>query len=349
VRRGALASVLSLSSRGHRRVAVVIVLTITAFLGALIPQSYHGLAIAVVLLLVALDIRLIRATGGLAFTRRTTLDERETGLRDLAYRRGFRLLGLAVAVELVIIIATNIIVAATSAPTQFGGFSSSSQLSNVITGRGLTWIVELLVMAPTLTIAWVDGDHLEADDTQTSRRGALLWLTLPALAGAWLLVVSTSPEQEVKASPNNGGSYNVQGASCAHFVAGRMVGSEFGATVGMRVEVCWNGTDAFVFGDPSIPLPQAAIARMNLPAGTLAGVPPSFVDPALPFLTSCGADNVDDFATVSGMSCTASIDGAGTLYYTVFARVSALPGGTGQHDVSLHLVVARDGRVVERP
>jgi hypothetical protein len=63
---------------------------------------------------------------------------------------------------------------------------------------------------------------------------------------------------------------------------------------------------------------------------------------------SCGADNLDDFATVSATSCTGVIDSAGTLHYSVHARVSA-PFGIGQRDVTLMLVVDRNGHVFERP
>jgi len=334
-----------LASRRARRVAVLVTLLATALLGSSLPPSFHGLGILVVLCLVVLDLLLVRATAGLAFTRRRTLDERESALRDHAYRRGFRLLGVALAVELLIVIATAYVSFALSTLGQNGSFAGSPELNNAITGRGLTAVIELLVMLPTLMIAWADPDHVEPRGREPGRRGVLLWLSVPAVAAAWLLVVSTVPEQATAASTNFSISFGLEGASCAHFSAGRVVGSQFGATVGLRVGVCWNGTTAFVAYDPSIPLPPSAIAAMSVPAGTSA----NFFNPADLSITACGADNLDDFATVSGMTCRSTVDAAGTLDYTVRAHVAALPGGIGQRDVTMTLVVDRNGRVLARP
>jgi hypothetical protein len=332
-----------LESRRARRVAVLATLLATALLGSSIPPSFHGFGILVVLCLLVLDLLLVRATAGLAFTRRRTLDERESALRDHAYRRGFRLLGVALAVEVLIVIATDYLSFALSNLSQNGSFAASTQLNNVITGRGLTAILELLVMLPTLMIAWSDPDH-EAPGREPGRRAAVLWLSVPALAAAWLLVVSTMPEQATAASTNSS-SFGLAGATCAQFSAGRIVGSQFGATVGLRVGICWNGTTAFVTNDPSIPLPPSALAAMGVPAGT----PANFVNPADLSITACGADNLDDFATVSRMTCRSTVDAAGTLEYTVRAHVSALPGGIGQRDVTMTVVVDRNGRVLARP
>jgi hypothetical protein len=333
-----------LASRRARRVAVLVILLATALLGSSVPPSFHGLGILVVLCLMVLDLLLVRATGGLAFTRRRTLDERESALRDRAYRRGFRLLGVALAVELLIVIATDYLSLALSNIGQNGPFSGSSELNNVITGRGLTAILELLVMLPTLMIAWADPDHVEPRGREPGRHAVLLWLSVPAVAAAWLLVVSTVPEQATAASTNSS-SFSMEGATCAQFSAGRIVGSQFGATVGLRVGVCWNGTTAFVAGDPSIPLPPSALAAMGVPAGT----PSNFINPADLSITACGIDKLDDFATVSGTTCRSTVDAAGTLNYTVRAHVSAWPGGIGQRDVTMTLVVDRKGRVLARP
>jgi hypothetical protein len=333
-------------TRRERRIAVVLTLAVTAVLGSNLPTSFHSLAIVVVLVLATLDILLVRATGALAFTLRRTLDERETALRDRAYRRGFRLLGAALAVALLLFIATAFILTATAGPSQNGSTALGSQISQVISGRWLVAIVELLVMLPTLMIAWVEGNRPEEERGAPQPHLSLLWLSIPALAGAWLLVNAFAPDQGVAPSLNSV-STSFPGAACTHYSGGRVVGAQFGAAVSLRVEVCWNGTDAFVVGDPSIPLPQSAIAADlgQLPTG----VPVGDVNPAQLDLTACGADTVDDFATVSATTCTGTIDASGTLHYTVRARVSVLPGGIDRRDVTLSLVVARDGRVLEQP
>jgi hypothetical protein len=332
-----------LGSRRARRLAVILIVTTTALLTSLVPTSLHGFAIVVVLALVSLDGIIIRATGGLAFSRRAALDEREMALRDLAYRRGFRLLGLAVVLALVLIVGTGILASVTTNGSSGLGIAV---VDNGITGRVLVALLESLVMMPTLVIAWIDRDRIDADDRPQGSR--LVWLAVPALAVAWLTLTVAAPEQAAATTTHT--SFSMAGATCAPFAAGRIIGTEFGATVGMRAGVCWNGHDAFVVGDPAIPLPQSAIDAMfaQLPPDARTAIPPAFINPAQPDVTACGADNLDDFATVSATTCTGRIDSAGTLHYTVRARVAGL-FGLGQRDVVLTLVVDRNGRVLERP
>jgi len=79
-----------------------------------------------------------------------------------------------------------------------------------------------------------------------------------------------------------------------------------------------------------------------LPAGVMA-------DPEDRFLTACGADNVEDFAAVSGTTCTAKVDADGTLHYTVYAHVAPWSLPFVGRDVTMELVVTRDGRVLSQP
>ncbi len=221
----------------------------------------------------------------------------------------------------------------------------SSVVDNGITGRSLVALLELLVMLPTMVVAWVevedDGDELRRD----AGRGRLAWLALPAVAAAWLVLMTAWPEEAAAGSPNT--LFGMAGASCAQYAGGRIVGAQFGATVGMRVGVCWNGRDAFVDGDPSIPPPRSAIDGMNrdIPASAQVPSPPLLAQPEV---TACGWDNLDDFAVVSATRCTGAIDAAGTLHYLVHARVAG-PFGFAQRDIVVSLVVDRNGRVLERP
>jgi hypothetical protein len=195
-----------------------------------------------------------------------------------------------------------------------------------LSGRLLVAIAELAVMLPTMAVAW------------SARNGGGRWTPLPGLAvpvlgAVWLLAIAWTPVQAAAVSRNFGVSGPAAvGSTCGHFVAGRIVGGGFGATVGMRVEVCWNGRSAFVVGDPAIPLPPGVVG-----------------DQGARFLTACGADDVEDFAAVSGRSCTATVDAQGTLHYTVRARVLPLALPIGARDVTMELVVTRDGRVLSRP
>jgi hypothetical protein len=116
--------------------------------------------------------------------------------------------------------------------------------------------------------------------------------------------------------------------------------------VGLRADVCWDGSVAYVLGNPSLPLPTRALRDYGAPGFT---PPASWVNPAQPMLSGCGLDNLDDFATVSPTTCTERIDASGTLHYTVSARVSPLPFGIGSRQVTVDLVVTRTGKVLEQP
>jgi hypothetical protein len=334
-----------LRSRRSRRIVVAAILAITVLLGSLLPQSLHGFGIAVVLALAGLDVLLVQATGGLAFARGRTLDERERALRDLAHRRGFRLLGLGALLEVVVLLASAFLT--TIVLPGHSGFGDSA-VNNGVSGRGVVILVQLLLMTPTLVIAWVDGDG-ESDETSggRGRSARLAWLALPAAAAAWLALILVAPEQVVTAS-NASVASGVQGATCLYVATGHMVGAEFGATVGMRVDVCWNGQDAFVLGDPSIPLPQSAAAAMEADIPPADRPPLSDMNSLNPGLSGCGQDNTEDFATVSSTTCSGVIDAHGTLHYSVHAVVSG-PLGIGQRGVTLTLVVDRRGNVLQRP
>lgn len=320
----------------------------TAVIGSLLPYSLHGFGILVVLLLAGLDVLLIDATEALAFAWRRPLDERERTLRDLAYRRGFRLLGLAAILEIILVIATGIL-SAVVGPSSVGGLTTTA-ISNGITGRALVVVVQLLVMTPTMVIAWSDLDHDIDEASRRSRPRRLAWFALPALIAGWAALLTLGPEQTVPAS-SNVTFVSSQGATCNHFARGRLVDAEFGATVGMRAEVRWNGHDAWVIGDPRIPLPRSAIDGMlaAMPPEERAAAPaPRMFNPDDPDLSGCGLDNSDDFATVSSTTCTGVIDIAGTLHYSVHAVVSG-PAGVGRRDVTLTLVVDRNGHVLQWP
>jgi hypothetical protein len=302
-----------------RRAAVLAAVALCALL--LSPIPLHGLGLLPVFALAALDAMLLAATGGLAFARTRRLDERQVALRDLAYRRGYRLLGLGVVLA---VIVSSIGLAV----VEFAGRASGgiSQVDSGLSGRLVVAMAELAVMLPTMVVAWSARGG-------GARRTPLAGLAVPAVAAAWLVVVAWTPVQPAVASRDFtiAGSM-ASGSTCRHFVGGRVVVGGFGATVGMRVEVCWNGRTAFVVGDPDVPLPPGVDGEK-----------------ASSDLTSCGADNLEDFAVVAGTTCRAAVDAEGTLRYTVSARV--VPAGLPilARDVAMELVVTRDGRVLRRP
>lgn len=341
---------------GTRRVLVLTTLALTAFLASDLPGSLHGFGVVVVLVLAGLDVILIRSTVGVAFARTRSLDERQRALRDRAYRVGFRLLGLA----FVLLLVTWILVPPLEAYISQGTSGPiTAQLDSGVSGRTLVAIVELLLIMPTLVIAW-SGPEPVADETTDRRSISTLrskhsrtaWLVLPVIAAAWIGVGAATPVQTALASTNFTQGFEMSGATCRHFVAGRIIGAQFGATVGLRAEVCWNHTDAFVVGDPLFPLPQSALVGLGPPGVSpppALSMDPSEFNRADPSLTECGGDSSDDFATLSSLRCTATIDSAGTLHYAVHAHVSALPFSIGARDITMALVVDRDGRILAQP
>jgi hypothetical protein len=327
-------------TRSMRRVAVISVAAITAVLASALPL--HGFGIVVMVALAGLDILLLQATGWLAFRRGSALDERQTALRDRAYRRGFRLIGLAVLLLWLLWFGSYVFVVGGATP------SAGDAIDGGIAGRILVVIAELLTMMATCVVAWREDGSPESDGgAAVAGQGLhgrwLAWLLLPAIVAAWLLAVAWGPPQAVApGSISVVGGGPASGWACHEFGGGTMVGADFGATVGLRAYVCWNGTDAFVWGDPAVP-PPASLNHYFKPYTALE------FDAANTLESGCGLDNLSDFAAVGQTTCTARIDANGTLHYTVSARVSPLPFGIASREVSVDLVVTRTGKVLEQP
>jgi hypothetical protein len=305
------------------RVCVVLVSLCWLIVASSLPYSLNGTAIVVLLALVALDVVLGVTTGWLAFAPSSRLDERQAALRDRAYRIGFRLIGAGVLVMFVLYIAGNIL----QAIIMDGQLRLPSDGFNARTALA---ILELLVIAPTVVIAWL----LPADrETVVGRRAR--WLPLfavPAVALAWLIGVLAVPVQAtaIATIPDNG--FAMGDATCGHFSAVDRVAYGFGGGVRLEAEVCWNRQQAFPVGDTSLPHPA------SLPAEEFAR--------PFPGLTRCAPVALDtDFGRVVE-HCSVEIDADGTLHLDVRGRVSPLPGGLGARDVQIQLVVTRDGKLV---
>jgi hypothetical protein len=333
-----------LRRRRVRRASIASMALLTALLSSALPL--HGLAILVVLAVAGLDILLIRGTEGLAFRRRHHLDERQLWLRDLAHRRGFRWVGL-------IALVLAVIAYASAAPSNAGGLGT--WVDSGVTGRFVIAAAEVLLMVPTALIAWIEPDVpiSEADVARRSAKGWPLWLVIPGLAAAWVATFVWAPPQTAPPGSFSAGGGGPSGSTCQEFAGGAIIGAEFGATVGMRADVCWNGKEAFVWGNPSLPLPadEVAQAEREIAAAYPPGAAPplNLIDPAMPVMSGCGIDNVSDFAEVSDLTCTERIDGAGTLHYAVHATVAPLPFSIVSRHVTVELLVSRDGKVLRRP
>jgi hypothetical protein len=304
--------------RRFERILVVAILIGTGLLASALPRSLDGFGLFPVLLLTTLDLVLIRSTRGLAFARGESLDERERGIRDQAYRVAFRWLGLAVAALLIITIISAIAAALLFPIT---GASFPSDLNTGIAGRALFAVLEFLCIVPTLVIAWNQPDGSVSPDLAqpgAQRRTALsmMWLVLPGIVALWVLDLTLVPVQAATRNPSFSSSTSETGAKCHEFVGGRVIGGPFGATVGLDATVCWTGTKASLSNDP--------------------------------FFDACGSNSNDDFASVA-QTCTATTDSDGTLHYTVRAHVAPFPFSIGARVITMTLTVAGDGTVIAQP
>jgi hypothetical protein len=305
------------------RVLVVLLVLCWLLVAAQLPYSLHGAGIVVLLTLVALDAVLGVTTGWLAFQSTSRLDERQAALRDRAYRIGFRLVGAGVLTMFLLYIIGSILQAILLGP-------QSRSTSDGFSPRTVLAILELLAVAPTAVSAW-----LLPTESESTNRAAPRWLPLiavPVVALAWVVSVLAAPLQTTVLATFPDNSFTMGAAHCGHFGAVKRVASGFGGATRLEAEVCWNGQQAFTYGDPSLPRP------MSLPAEEFSM--------AFPGLTSCVPLPSDtDFGNVVE-HCTGNIDGDGTLHLVLNGRVSPLPGGAGARVVQIRLVVTRDGKLV---
>jgi hypothetical protein len=333
--------------RPGRRALVLAIGAVTALLASALPL--HGFGIAMVVGLAGLDILLLQATAWLAFHRASGLDERQTILRDFAYRRGFRWIGPAIVLLYAVWLGSDIAVTVVSATTSQFSIPAFSAVDTGTPGRMVIAMVELLVMLPTGVIAWRedgggDTDGV-ADGTERDRRRTwVAWLVLPGIVAAWFAAVVWLPLQSAPHGSFSSSGGGPSGTTCQTYAGGVMVGAEFGASVGLRANVCWDGSVAYVSGNPSLPLPASVIRDYSVPKFTPSATD---INPAQPMLSGCGLDNIGDFAAVGSTTCTERIDADGTLHYTVSARVSPLPFSIASREVTVDLVVTRNGKVLE--
>jgi hypothetical protein len=313
------------------RISVVLLAACWLLLASSLPASLHGTGIVLVLALVVLDLALGVTTDWLAFLPTSRLDERQATLRDRAYRVAFRL----VAVGVLLMVAFTIV----------GAIAAGDNLQNVnavpdaISPRHLLAFLELLLVAPTAVVAW-----LQDDESGSERRPLRAWwpiVLVPLLAGAWLIAVQVLPVQVVTTRGQNGG-FSAYGANCDHFAVEKSVVAGLGGIARLKVEVCWDGQHAWAFGDPSLHTPTN-IMPSPVPADQLTS---PYSMPTLADLTSCAPRDPDSDFVIVSESCTQQIGADGTMRLIGHGRFAPLPGGAGARDVEIQLVVSKDGKVL---
>ena len=313
----------------NRRQALVVLAGAVCLVLAGFPFPLGGFGPLLLTLLLVVDGVLIAMTNGLAFARRSHLDERQLATRDRSYRLGMRLLTAGLVSLPVVTIFSSYFVflgfALRGAPpdeTLFGPW---------LNPRRIVCIVELLVMAPTLVIAWSTPAPSEPPPRRIARWTAI-GAGILAVEAAWLLSFQLPARFAAASTNGNGNVVSVAGADCRQFNASGEVGRGLAIPAHMHAAVCWDGRNAFVFGNPALPPP----------GGTF-----SFPTGGIPWLSGCGVRGDSDFGSVSDQTCTAEIDSQGTLHYLFRAQVAPSPLVPFTRDVSIRLVVTRDGRVLQ--
>lgn len=305
----------------------LVVLTAVAWLifASQFPYSLDGLGILVLLALIALDIALGITTGWLAFMPTSRLDERQAGVRDRAYRVGFRLVGTSVVLMVLLGIAGNI--------ASF--YVVGPPVQSVATGfspRAIVAVLELLVIAPTVVIAWMMPAEADSAIGQFVRWAPLV--AVPTVGLLWVVTMVLSPIQSAPATRVPDTGFGMGDATCGHFSAVKEVAAGFGGIARLEATVCWNHQQAFTVGDISLPRP-ASIHPEEWPSLSRES-----------WLTTCAPLNTDaDFGSISEQ-CIGHIDADGTLHLTMLARIAPMPGSLASREVRADLVVTRDGKVV---
>jgi hypothetical protein len=305
------------------RVCVFLVALCWLVVAAQVPYSLHGLGVLVLLALVSLDVVLGVTTGWLAFQPTSRLDERQAALRDRAYRIGFRLVGAGVLVMVLLFVVGSILQAVLVGP-------QSRSTSDGFSARTVLAILELLAIAPTAVVAWLIPPESESVDAGFTRWRPVI--AVPAVALIWLIAILSAPLQSTAVSNVPDNQFMMGAATCGHFGVVKRVAAGFGGAARLEAEVCWNGQQAFTYGDPSLPRP--------------ASLPSEEFSRPFPGLTSCAPLASDtDFGSVVE-HCTGQIDADGTLHLLLHGRISPLPGGVAAREFQIHLVVTRDGKLL---
>jgi hypothetical protein len=315
----------------NSRVVLLLLAACWLLLASSIPTSLHGAGIVLVLAVIGLDLVLGMTTDWLAFLPTSRLDERQAALRDRAYRLAFRLLALGILLMVPLAI--------------FGAALATSNMQiinavpDAITARHLAAFVELMLIGPTAVIAWLQEN--EATGGQGRIQGWWSLVLVPLLAGLWFVAGQVLPAQTYT-THGMSGEFSAFGATCDHYAAEKSIAGGLGGATRFKVEVCWDGRNAWAFGDPSLQTPANFIPA-PVPADQLSA---PYSMPTLPDLTSCAPADPDiDFVNVTER-CSQEIGPDGTMHLTLQGRVSPLPGGAGSREVQIRLVVTRDGKVV---
>ena len=266
-------------------------------------------AVLLLVLLVLLDVALGRATQRLAAAPDQAVDERQEALRNRAHRLAYWMLAVFVG---------GTLVADVAAPQSRAWLENSVPL-----GLGLLVFLQLLLVLPAMTLAWLEPDRLAPEDvTPAQDRRAPLALGMLALTIAAPFLLSLGPAlipvrtTSSTSPPRTSAGLATGPSQCREFMASAQAGIGVGATIPLHAVACWNGRNAY--------------EAWGLNA------------------SDCHLDS-SFLATVSTEQCARTTGPGGALRFTYRALVRPTLLPFMGREVTVALVLDRDGRVERFP
>ena len=279
------------------------------------PAGSSGLFV-LFLLLIVLNVALGRATQRIATAPDATVDERQEALRNRAHRIAYGIFAIGVG-------GTALIADIASA-------QSRSWLGTSLGGGGFIAFLELLFVLPAMVLAFLEPGRISQDSadgaagTNPSARARLaagllgLTLALPFVLSLGVLVVPLQGSSSSGAPLDAIGAPSTPSSSthCREFFAVRTAGVAVTAEIFLHTEVCWDGhTASEAYG-------------MN-------------ASDCMPIATV--------LAVVTTTLCERATRPDGTLSFTYRSQVSSVLLPFLHRDVTMQLVVDRNGGVEQFP
>jgi hypothetical protein len=281
------------------------------------PGSTGGGLLLLVVFLVVLNIALGGATQRVAAAPDSSLDERQEAVRNRAHRIAYVVFAAAVGGCLVV--------------ADVASQQTRSWLGSSIAGGGFVAFLELLFVLPAMVLAFLEpefrpSDVREAMDAPRQSGGtriALMLLTLtvglPFLMSVLVAVLPprTATTIQAPSSPvaQQSGAPSAT-TTCREFFARRDVGYGISAALQLHAQVCWDG--------------RRAIEDYGMNQ------------------SDCHPDGTD-LVTVATTQCTRTTDAKGTLAFTYRTDVASGLTPFLTRQVTLQLVVDRNGNVLQFP
>jgi hypothetical protein len=188
------------------------------------------------------------------------------------------------------------------------------------TSMGGGWIVflELMLVLPAITMAWLEPDRIapeHAASTGSPRTRIGLAMLAVTIVTPFLFAVALTalPAQTTRSVRSSGGPV---GAQCAEFTAATRVGLVVAAKIPLHAVACWDG--------------RTATESWGLNA------------------SDCNLA-LSDLASVETVRCSRTTGPDGTLHYTYSALVRPQILPFVSREVTMQLVLDRDGHVVRFP